>query len=145
MLVEGRARRIELGDHGFRKASARDATLHLVRVAQILGQKIELLEDALDVRLEYRARPPRNDRWTRNTQYVGDGRNLREIGDLGRSTTYVAVGRIARSTTGRSSTFGPSTPLAVFFTAALIGTRLRSPLLALKTSDSPATSCTCGV
>ena len=54
--------------------------------------------------------------------------------------TYVAVGRIARSITGRSKTLGPISSDTSCFAAALIGTRLRPPEAELNTSDSPGIS-----
>src|SRR5438270_10441208 len=57
--------------------------------------------------------------------------------------TYVTVGKIARSTTGRSRTLGPMSSAELIFAAALIATRLRPPDAELKTRDRPGTSWTC--
>ena len=55
---------------------------------------------------------------------------------------YVAVGRIARSTMGRSRTFGLMSSVTLCLGADFIGMRFRLPEEEVKTSDKPATSWT---
>src|SRR5712675_1947265 len=85
LFAEKLARSRELVDDARWKFCPRDASLHSMRVAEIVGDKLEARESLFDVRLDDRARPSRKDQWSRNAQCLRNGGDLCEVSDLRRS------------------------------------------------------------
>src|SRR5256885_16784145 len=69
-LVEKPTRRVELLEYLFGQTLARDPAFRLVRIAQIFGQQVKLLENLLYVRLDDGTGPARHDRRPRHPQHV---------------------------------------------------------------------------
>jgi hypothetical protein len=63
-----------------------------VRILEVFGQQIKLLQYSLDVWLDDRARPARHDRGWRGTDRIGDGSHLSEVSYLCRAT-YICDSR----------------------------------------------------
>src|SRR6266404_1465107 len=82
LFVEQNSRGVELLEDALRQLRPCNARLHLVRIAEIFGEEIELFENPLDMGLDYRARPPGNNRRCCDTERLCDWGDLREIGDL---------------------------------------------------------------
>ena len=130
-----------------RQVLARHATLDRVRIAEVVDATPRLLEDPRDARLDDRRRPARHDQRRRTPSASATAVTCAKYAISPGPPTYAAVGRMrALEDRAQQHRRRQRTRRAARRTLRprVIGSRRFVPSAFKNTSESPATSSTCG-